>query len=237
MNGKKSSTLRKHLIGLISRVIPITMIIVFATFATIAIVSAAATTLEKPEQQFVTTYSSTEQIDLEYIKLRARYQAIEEFYTSIVGNEEIVSYVLAAAKESGIKDVEILFALMYKESSFLPTAVNQNSHSVDRGLFQLNSIVYHDYTAEQLFDIARNIRMGVAHYAEEYEAADHNHQVALHAYNAGRSRRYNPPATTAAYAIDVLHIAQSYRDEKNEYINQVIDDHLAMVSANYTRRQ
>jgi soluble lytic murein transglycosylase-like protein len=192
------------------------MIAALVAFAMVAIVSAAATSLERPAQQII-SYSSTEQLDLEYIRLRARQQAIEDFYTSIVGNEEIVSYVLAAAEEYNIRDVEILFALMYKESSFRPTAINYNSTSIDRGLFQLNSTVYHAYTAEQLFDIARNIRMGVAHYAEEYRAADKNHQIALQAYNAGRSRRHNPPASTAAYAIDILHIAQRYRDEKNEY--------------------
>lgn len=230
MNGKKYSTSQKRQTGRFRASLTLFTILIITGLLSVAILSAAA--LYQPEMIEVRnefTYTApTTPSDLEYIRTVARQEATLTYYSSLVGCNDTVSLVLAAAREYDVSDVEVLFALMWKESMFLPTAVNRNARSTDRGLFQLNSAVYSEYPAEQFFNIEWNIRTGVRHYATELAVADGNHQVALHAYNAGRSRRYAPPPSTEAYAIEVLQIAQRYKDEKNTYIRTVLEDRLAM---------
>lgn len=232
MNGKRSLILQKHQIGHTSFSLTIALIIASIGLVLTAILSAAAqytpnATVEHIEASYT---ESTTSSDLEYIETITRQQALSDYYSDLVGSEEIVTLVLAAAREYSISDVEVLFAIMWKESSFRPTAINRNARSIDRGLFQLNSQVYPEYPVDQFFNIEWNIRTGVRHYATELAVANGDHQIALHAYNAGRARRYEPPASTKVYAIDVLQTAQRYRDEKRLYIQTVVEDKLALYS-------
>lgn len=233
MNGKRYSTSQKHRTGLFSTSITIIFMMLVGALLLGLVFSAAA--LYQPNTLDLSTTQSndipTTSADLEYIRQKAQQEAIAEYYAALVGCEDISTLVLGAAQEYDIADVEVLFALMWKESSFRTTAVNQNASSVDRGLFQLNSNVYSTYPADRFFDIEWNIRTGVRHYATELQVANGNHQIALHAYNAGRSRRYTPPSSTQRYAIEVLQLAQRYRDEKEIFIQSAVEDRLAMYNS------
>lgn len=232
MNGKKYSTLPKHQAGRYSGPITLILIIVIIGFFSGVVLSAAS--LYQPDT-IRTSYFSVIRSDpsvlsdAEYIEREIRQEAIISYYTEIVGCKEIVTSVLAAAREYNIYNIDILFALMWKESQFSSTAINRNSGSIDRGLFQLNSTAYAKYPEEQFFNIEWNIRTGVRHYATELAAANGDYLTALYAYNAGRSRRENPPPRTIAYATDILQTAERYASEKDEYIQHVLNNKLSVV--------
>jgi hypothetical protein len=202
-------------------IIPCIFLTLLIGLLSIVVISAA--TLQQPtvsieeyllQREDLQVPTHTIEKDKAYLQAIQQQQVIFDYYSGIVGCENIVYLVLHAAREYGVVDIDILFALMWKESMFLPTAVNRNATSIDRGLFQLNSNVYYAYPAEQFFDIEWNIRTGVRHYAIELQVAHGDHRIALHAYNAGRSRRYSPPPTTRAYATEILNRASKYQEER-----------------------
>lgn len=174
---------------------------------------------EAPEPLSVRLHPIVEK-DFNILSSKARDIATFSFYSQLTQSREIASLVLEAAVEHNIQDVEILFALMWVESRFQPNAVNVNTTSLDRGLFQLNSLTYAAYPTRYFFDIEWNIRTGVQHYATELAIVNGNHQYALHAYNAGRARRFHPPPHTRVYANRVLQVAEEFHAQKLEYITQ-----------------
>lgn len=226
MNGSKSSTLPKTTQnGTTSTLALMLLLVVIIVTLMFSLTSAASSLYTTPEAP-VYSASVDPALDIEALTEAYRQDALRVFYRDIAG-QRIADAVLAAAQEYGIEDEEILFALMWKESRFQHQAVNYNSTSVDRGLYQLNSLTYPQYTDEHFFDVEWNIRMGVRHYAIELDVVDGNHQYALHAYNAGRARRYNPPRSTQIYARRILERAQEYRDAKNEFVHVFVTERIA----------
>lgn len=231
MSGKKYSISAKSRTGINN--LGITVIVLVVLIATLVAVITSAATFTYPTlgrtytQPIDTSLFVPNADDLKYLEERIRAQANLTFYSNLVQCEEIALLVLTAASEQQIRDVEVLFALMWLESRFDPRAINNNGTSIDRGLFQLNSRVYAQYPEQQFFDIAWNIRTGVQHYATELAIVEGQHRYALHAYNAGRARRFNPPAHTRAYAERILRFAQDLRVQKRNYIEKTVTQHLA----------
>lgn len=60
------------------------------------------------------------------------------FYNHIIGNEAITKTILENANKNNISPA-LAFALAWEESRYQTRAVNKNSSSIDRGLFQLNN--------------------------------------------------------------------------------------------------
>ena len=65
-------------------------------------------------------------------------EAVIDFFVKLTGSEEVALVDLYYADKYHINPF-LIFALIYTESGFRPTAVSLNASSVDRGLFQLNS--------------------------------------------------------------------------------------------------
>jgi soluble lytic murein transglycosylase-like protein len=99
----------------------------------------------------------------------------------------------------------LAFAIAYEESRFDPLAVNQNTTSVDRGLFQLNSLTFPDLTDQEFFNPSRNAREGIGYFRHVLELSG-NEVSALAMYNAGRTRvtKQGAPMRTLDYISRIL---------------------------------
>ena len=230
MNGKKSLISQKIQIGRydIRSVMAITLPLAFLFLG--GAVPQSPSPSPSPRNIAPITYEMPQSSipHIQHIKDSLQQEATLQFYIDLVGSSDIVVDVLDAAKEHDITDEEVLFALMYQESRFIPSAINENATSIDRGLFQLNDAVYTDLPDDVFFDTEWNIATGVRHYAIELASAEGVHQYALHAYNAGPARRYDPPVSTQQYAIRVLETAQEYRQHKREYIDNYVSQRVAL---------
>jgi soluble lytic murein transglycosylase-like protein len=128
---------------------------------------------------------------------------VESFYTRVTADVEITDAILAAADSYDIP-LPLAFSLAWAESSFRVRALNYNSHSVDRGLFQLNSRTFPNLKEEQFYDPRTNADYGLAHFRYCIEVGK-DELVALAMYNAGVNRvRQGTPYSTLHYIAKIL---------------------------------
>ena len=128
---------------------------------------------------------------------------VESFYTRVTANVKITDAILSAADNYEIA-LPLAFSLAWAESSFKVRALNYNSNSVDRGLFQLNSRTFPNLKEEQFYDPQTNADYGLAHFRYCIEVGN-NELVALAMYNAGVTRvRLGTPYSTLRYVAKIL---------------------------------
>ncbi len=128
---------------------------------------------------------------------------VESFYTRVTANVQITDAILEAADNYDIS-LPLAFSLAWAESSFQVRALNYNSHSVDRGLFQLNSRTFPDLKEEQFYDPRTNADYGLAHFRYCIEIG-RDELVALAMYNAGVNRVHRgTPYSTLHYVAKIL---------------------------------
>jgi soluble lytic murein transglycosylase-like protein len=132
-----------------------------------------------------------------------------EYYSLITGDRNLAELIIRESELNNV-DPALAFALAFTESSFDTRAVNRNSSSIDRGVFQLNSRSFPDLTERQFFDPEVNVSLGVA-YLRYCLDTGVNEVTALAMYNAGpnRVKSSRTPMMTLKYVDKVL----SYRDE------------------------
>jgi soluble lytic murein transglycosylase-like protein len=150
--------------------------------------------------------SQTDHITHYYLDPRTR-PAVLDFFTAITASTEISEIILDAATDRNLPPA-LVFALVHEESRFNPRAVNRNSQTVDRGLFQLNSASFPKLGLDDFFDPKTNARYGTAHLAYCLEQGG-NEVAALAVYNAGYGRvsKTGTPRST----LDYIHRALNYR--------------------------
>ncbi len=128
---------------------------------------------------------------------------VENFYTQVTADREITGAILAAADTNDIS-LPLAFSLAWVESSYQVTALNRNSNSVDRGLFQLNSRTFPNLKEEHFYDPRINAEYGLAHFRYCLEKGK-NEVVALAMYNAGITRVHRgTPYSTLNYVARIL---------------------------------
>ncbi|MBI9101977.1 MAG: lytic transglycosylase domain-containing protein [Spirochaetales bacterium] len=140
------------------------------------------------------------------------------FYSEETGSESIALLILQAAEAHDIP-LSLAFSLAWVESRYNPQAVNYNSSSIDRGLFQLNSRSFPGLTEDEFFDPAVNSGFGMDYLRQCLEAGD-TEIVALAMYNAGRARvsGRGTPLMTLEYISKIL--------EYQEGLEERFSDHL-----------
>ncbi len=143
---------------------------------------------------------------------------VVSFYTELTGNAEISDIILRNADENNISP-SLAFALSWEESRFQPKAVNRNSNSVDRGLFQLNNKAFPSLTEEDMFNPEINARNGLSHLRFCLDQSG-NEIAALAMYNAGTTkvRNGNTPKRTLDYVSRIL----AFRENADKYLLQTI---------------
>jgi Transglycosylase SLT domain len=143
---------------------------------------------------------------------------VVDFFVGWAGTEEIALPVLYYAEKLDIS-LTLAFSLVWGESRFLPTAVNRNANSVDRGLFQLNSLTFRTLTEDDFFSPEVNAFHGLR-YLEFCLDQGADDAQALAIYNAGLTRviRGQTPASTIRYAERILSYEDALLDEFTEFI-------------------
>jgi len=126
------------------------------------------------------------------------------FYTKLAGSPKIARIVIRVANHFNVP-LSLAFALAWKESKFVPTAVNYNGGSVDRGLYQLNSLSFPGVKAQDFFDPSINAEKGLGYLSQCLKLGG-NEVVGLAMYNAGMSRVYRDgtPRVTLDYISTIL---------------------------------
>jgi len=131
-------------------------------------------------------------------------ERVVEFFVERAGSPETALPILYYADKLDIP-LSLAFGLAWGESRFLPTAVNYNSSSVDRGLFQLNSLTFRTLTEEDFFNPEVNTFHGLR-YLEFCLTHGASEAQALAIYNAGLTRvvRGRTPVSTLRYTDQIL---------------------------------
>ncbi len=126
-----------------------------------------------------------------------------DFFVALTGSQQIAQTVLQYADEYNISPT-LAFALSWVESRYNPYAVNHNSRSIDRGLFQLNSRSFPELGIEDFFDITTNVVNAMEYLSFCLEEGE-TEVVALAMYNAGRRGvDTGTPRSTLVYISRIL---------------------------------
>lgn len=138
------------------------------------------------------------------------------FYSALIHSEEIATIILQEAERYGLSP-SLAVALAWEESRFVPTAVNRNRTSIDRGLFQLNNRSFPQLAEEDFFDLETNVKHGLAHLKWCLDHAG-NEVSGLAMYNAGTTRvRKN---TTPQKTLNYVHRILSFKDGIDELFEE-----------------
>ncbi len=137
-------------------------------------------------------------------------ERVVEFFVERVGSEKIALPILYYADRLNIP-FSLAFSLVWAESRYRPMAinVNQGATSIDRGLFQLNSLTFPNLSEEDFFNPEVNTLYGLQFLQFGLQVGEDVGQ-ALAIYNAGYTRvaRGQTPLSTQNYVRQVL----AYRD-------------------------
>jgi hypothetical protein len=111
---------------------------------------------------------------------------VVDFYNAITRSAEITQAVLSAADKYSVP-TSLAFALCGVESQFNSRALNYNAISIDRGLFQLNSLSFPQLSEADFFSVQKNAEHGMKYLRYCLDRGE-NEVVALAMYNAGEGR-------------------------------------------------
>ena len=142
---------------------------------------------------------------------------VVSFYSGETGSESIALTILQAADTHNIP-LSLAFSLAWVESRYDSRAVNYNSSSVDRGLFQLNNRSFPGLTEMEFFNPEINSRLGMDYLRQCLNAGD-TEIVALAMYNAGRARvsGRGTPIMTLEYISRILEHRDDLDNRFSEY--------------------
>lgn len=134
---------------------------------------------------------------------------VQDFYTGIAGSAEFARLILSYSDKYDLP-YSFVFSLVWNESRFNYRAVNHNPGSIDRGLFQLNSLSFPELNEKEFFRPEINISQGTKYLRWCLDTGG-NDIVGLAIYNAGRTKveRNGTPRKTLDYISGIL----DYRKE------------------------
>jgi len=143
---------------------------------------------------------------------------VTDFFVEQAGSEEIALPILYYAEKLDIS-LTLAFSLVWTESRFLPTAVNYNGTSIDRGIFQLNSLTFRNLSEDDFFNPEVNAFHGLRYLEFCLDQGADNAQ-ALAIYNAGLSRviRGQTPSSTLRYTAGVLSYEAALLEDFTNFI-------------------
>lgn len=148
------------------------------------------------------------------------HDAVVNFFSDLTDDPDLAQIILFHANETNIS-MRTFFSLAWVESNFNIRAVNSNSSSIDRGLFQLNSQTFRQLSEEDFFNPDVNARHAAQYFRGCLEIG-RSDAIAIAIYNAGAYRILNglTPTITKRHVSKVL----AYRDTlSQEFHNYIID--------------
>jgi len=126
-----------------------------------------------------------------------------DFYSRITGSRDIALPIINYSEKNNIS-LPLSFSLVWMESRYNPKAVNRNAHSIDRGLFQLNSKSFYSLKEKDFYNPVINAKYGTAHLKFCLESGK-DEVVALAMYNAGTAGvKKGTPISTLRYISRIL---------------------------------
>jgi hypothetical protein len=134
--------------------------------------------------------------------------AVLAFFESLTGDLRIARAILEESQARNVSPA-LAFAVAQEESGFDPKAFNKNPTSIDRGIFQLNSLSFPNLDLDEFYDVPTNVRYGIAHLAFCLEQGG-NEVAALAVYNAGLGRVSK--GGTPRRTLDYIYRITGYRD-------------------------
>lgn len=145
-------------------------------------------------------------------------EAVVSFFVERAGSETIALPILYYSDRLDIS-LSLAFSLVWAESRFHPVAVNYNSRSIDRGLFQLNNLTFPHLTEDDYFNPEVNAFHGLK-YLEFCLNQGKDDAQALAIYNAGLTRviRGQTPPHTLRYVDKVLAYREQLLTDFRDYI-------------------
>ncbi len=143
---------------------------------------------------------------------------VVDFFVERTGSEATALPILYYADRLDIS-LTLAFSLVWTESRYHPVAVNYNSRSIDRGLFQLNSLTFRHLSEDDFFDPDVNALHGLRYLQFCLDQGEDDAQ-ALAIYNAGLTRVIagQTPASTKLYVERLLAYRERLEQEFRAYI-------------------
>ncbi|HEY9054814.1 MAG TPA: transglycosylase SLT domain-containing protein [Rectinemataceae bacterium] len=146
-------------------------------------------------------------ISLYYKDLQTRPKVVD-FFSALTKSKPVALAILESACKHRVP-ASLAFAIAYEESRFNPKALGKNPGSVDRGLFQLNSITFPEMSETQAFDPEYNASEGMKYFRHVLDISG-NEVAALAMYNAGRTRVSQKGAPVKT--LDYISRVQTYEE-------------------------
>jgi len=127
-----------------------------------------------------------------------------EYYANLTENRGVAVAILETCDKLDL-DPSLGFALAWNESHFNPRAINYNTTTMDRGLFQLNSRTFPRLDRRTVFDPKSNAFHGLTYYKRAFDKLG-SEEKALGYYNAGIGMltERSLPRSTQAYIKKIL---------------------------------
>ena len=175
--------------------------------------------------------SQTEDLGLYLYRNPLTKNHIISYFDQLTGSSKITDIILRNASKNDIS-ISLAFSLAFAESSYNPNAVNKNTSSTDRGLFQLNSKSFPDLTEIDFFDPEINAKHGLTYLAKSIKKGG-NEIVGLAMYNAGSGRvtGNGTPKMTLDYISKIL----DYKKEIDSFImDTMVSDRSIVTSGHET---
>jgi hypothetical protein len=146
---------------------------------------------------------------------------VTDFFVKLTGNKKITLPVLHHAEKQNISFF-LVFALVWVESQYNIRAIHYNRQSIDRGLFQLNSLAFPSLKEKDFFDPEINAQYGL-HHLRYCLTEGKNDVVALAMYNAGLSRvQSGTPVSTLHFISKILDYKRSLQDEFEQMLKPLL---------------
>jgi hypothetical protein len=164
-----------------------------------------------------------------YRDVQAQDRVID-FFAGIGASPEIVEVILASANSFNISPA-LAFALAWEESRLNPYAVNNKNRdgSIDRGLFQLNSLSFPRLEIHAFFNPGTNARYGMSHLRHCLDVGG-SEIAALAMYNAGTNRvnSSGTPKSTLDYVSRIMdnrrEIEHLFQEQETLFQEEQLDD-------------
>jgi hypothetical protein len=141
-------------------------------------------------------------------------EGVVEFFTAIADSRVLAAVILAHAEIYNIPPA-LAFALCWEESQYSVRAISKKNvnGSIDRGLFQLNSLTFPQLKEADFFSPEINARYGMAHLRWCLDTAG-SELAGLAMYNAGVTRvtSNQTPKKTLDYVSRILEMRNRVED-------------------------